>query len=102
MSILCLCLLAIASGARYAAAAPPMIRAPLVSASGGGSTVTMSVSPSAPSGVTDKLDKSFPGFGCETQSLPDYASQPISKQLLKNIQQRTGGNNIIRVGGTSL
>ncbi|KAL9112753.1 MAG: hypothetical protein Q9227_003056 [Pyrenula ochraceoflavens] len=65
-------------------------------------TVTISASGNAPSSTTDKIDKSFLGFGIETQSLPDYAAEEASRQLMQNIQIRTNGPTIVRVGGTSL
>ncbi|KIW91218.1 uncharacterized protein Z519_08114 [Cladophialophora bantiana CBS 173.52] len=75
--------------------------------SGSLGTVTLSPSPSLPSGVAQTVDPAFPGLAFEARSFWCYAGtagQPnkFSLNLLRTIADKTKTKPVIRVGGTSL
>ncbi|EXJ71433.1 uncharacterized protein A1O5_05241 [Cladophialophora psammophila CBS 110553] len=70
-------------------------------------TVSLSPSPSLPSGAAQTVDRAFPGLAFEARSFWYYAGKagkPInfSLNLLRTIANKTKTKPVIRVGGTSL
>ena len=73
----------------------------------GHSTHTIDVPELVPSDASATIDPSFPGFAFEQASFYDYSfdangnPNTFSQNLIKSVLERTGGNRLLRVGGTS-
>ncbi|KAJ5604412.1 glycoside hydrolase family 79 protein [Penicillium lagena] len=69
-------------------------------------TYTLAPEAQAPIGASQLVDPSFPSFAIQVSSFPAYsgnASYPntFSINLIRAIEERTGGPLVIRVGGTN-
>ncbi|KAI1460255.1 hypothetical protein F4805DRAFT_416980 [Annulohypoxylon moriforme] len=71
------------------------------------STRTVNIQATAPSGVSQKIDPSFPGFAFEESSFYAYSfdaqgkPNSFSQNIVNSVLSRTGGTPLLRVGGTS-
>ncbi|UNI24890.1 hypothetical protein JDV02_010609 [Purpureocillium takamizusanense] len=68
--------------------------------------VTLNVEQKAPVGASKLVDSSFPSFAIQGSSFASYtgnASHPntFSRNLIRAVEERTGGPLVVRVGGTN-
>ncbi|KAI1416862.1 hypothetical protein F5Y13DRAFT_204251 [Hypoxylon sp. FL1857] len=70
-------------------------------------TVNVNLPTATPSGISQKVDPSFPGFAFEEASFYAYSfdvqgkPNTFSQNLVNSVLKRTGGTPLLRVGGTS-
>ncbi|OAQ85232.1 glycoside hydrolase family 79 protein [Purpureocillium lilacinum] len=69
-------------------------------------SVTLNLQQKVPAGASKLIDSSFPSFAIQGSSFASYtgnASHPntFSRNLIRSVEERTGGPLVVRVGGTN-